>query len=75
MSLKTRLEKAERQTGVDGCPACSVPARIQIYNMNRGEIPPPNEPRECPKCGRDRGISRIVVMIPDNGRDKMEAAQ
>jgi ribosomal protein S14 len=25
--------------------------------------------RECPKCGRDRGISRIIVMIPDNHRD------
>jgi hypothetical protein len=68
MNLRSRLDKLSSRAGLDGCSACRVPVRIQIYNLNRGEIPPPSEPRYCPKCGRDRGISQIIVMIPDNHR-------
>jgi hypothetical protein len=69
MNLRSRLDKLSSRAGLDSCAACRVPARIQIYNINRGEIPPPTGPRECPKCGKDRGISRIIVMIPENHRD------
>jgi hypothetical protein len=68
MSLKRRVEKLEA-VGVS-CLDCAVPAMIQFYDSSMPELPPPR-PRICPRCGRDRGISQIVVMIPDNGRDRI----
>jgi hypothetical protein len=66
MSLRSRLEKLEAKA--KGCVECSPARRIEIYR--EGEEPEQEpRPRYCSRCGHDQGISRIVVMLPDNDRD------
>jgi hypothetical protein len=66
MHLKSRLEKLEEKA--TGCVECSPSRRIEIYR--EGEEPEQEpRPRYCSRCGRDQGISRIVVMLPDNHRE------
>ncbi|HEX5732517.1 MAG TPA: hypothetical protein VF131_06755 [Blastocatellia bacterium] len=67
MSLKTRVDKLASRAGLNDCPGCAS-AVIQIYDSNDPRASQPKL-RNCPKCGRARGITDIIVMIPDNHRD------
>jgi hypothetical protein len=70
MTIKSRIEKLERRQA-GGCDLC-LP-QIQFYTVGADVDDPPSIGETCPKCNRNRGISQIIIHIPDNGRGDRDA--
>jgi hypothetical protein len=69
MSLKTRIEKAERRATYSRCPACASGPILQI--SYEGEEVKESEPQYCQGCGRVLPVTRILVRYESD----MEARQ
>jgi len=78
MSIESRLERLERETGSGPCDACGYPHRQRMVVLYpEGEVPgwhkgPHQDPTPCPACGRDPIV--IAVEYSDELQGEQRAA-
>lgn len=66
MSRRQRLDKLAKTMRSGPCPACAGWKPIRVFTMKHADDQPPawpapDDPCQCPQCGRDLAHIRIVL--------------